>query len=128
MEMKITSYGLLSIAGVVCLFLGSLMLFKNSDTELQLSWSVFLPTVIMVSAFFVFVASLVFKAQTSKPRTGSKGLVGEIGVVKKDIMPEGKVFVHGELWNATSKNQIQKGVKVRVINVVNLVLDVKPVD
>jgi len=128
MEMKITSYGLLSIAGVVCLFLGSLMLFKGSDPELQVSWSVFLPTVIMVSAFFVFVASLVFKAQTSKPRTGSKGLVGEIGVVKKDIMPEGKVFVHGGLWNATSTNQIQKGVKVRVVKIVNLVLDVEPVD
>ena len=127
MEMKITSYGLLSIAGVTCLFLGSLMLFESSDPALQVSWSVFLPTVIMVSSFFVFVAGLVFKAQTSKPRTGSKGLVGEIGVVKKDIMPEGKVFVHGELWNATSKNLIKKGVKVRVVKVVSLVLDVEPV-
>ncbi len=87
-----------------------------------------MPTVIIVSSFFVFVAGLVFKAQTSKPRTGSKGLIGEIGVVKKDIMPEGKVFVHGELWNATSKNLIKEGVKVRVIKVVNLVLDVEPVD
>lgn len=128
MEMKITSYGLLSIAGVACLFLGSLMLFESSDPAMQVSWSVFLPTVIIVSSFFVFVAGLVFKAQTSKPRTGSKGLIGEIGVVKKDIMPEGKVFVHGELWNATSKNLIKEGVKVRVIKVVNLVLDVEPVD
>ena len=127
MEMKITSYGLLSIAGVTCLFLGSLMLFESSDPALQVSWSVFLPTVIMVSSFFVFVAGLVFKAQTSKPRTGSKGLIGEIGVVKKDIMPEGKVFVHGELWNATSTNLIKEGVKVRVIKVVNLVLDVETV-
>jgi len=128
MEMKITSYGLLSIAGVACLFLGSLMLFESSDPALQVSWSVFLPTVIMVSSFFVFVAGLVFKAQTSKPRTGSKGLIGEIGIVKKDIMPEGKVFVHGELWNATSKNPIKKGVKVRIVKVVNLVLEVEPVD
>lgn len=127
MEMKITSYGLLSIAGVTSLFLGSLMLFENASPELRVAWQVFLPTIVIVSGFFVTLASLVFKAQVSKPKTGAKGLVGEIGVVKEDIMPEGKVFVHGELWNATSKNRISKGTKVRVIKVVNLVLDVEPV-
>ena len=127
MEMKITSYGLLSIAGVTSLFLGSLMLFESTSSELRVSWQVFLPTVVIVSGFFVTLASLVFKAQVSKPKTGAKGLVGEIGVVKEDIMPEGKVFVHGELWNATSKNSISKGTRVRVIKVVNLVLDVEPV-
>lgn len=127
MEMKITSYGLLSIAGVTSLFLGSLMLFESTSSELRVSWQVFLPTIVIVSGFFVTLASLVFKAQVSKPKTGAKGLVGEIGVVKEDIMPEGKVFVHGELWNATSKNSISKGTRVRVIKVVNLVLDVEPV-
>ncbi len=127
MEMMIASYGLLSIAGITSLFLGSLMLFENASPELRVAWQVFLPTIVVVSAFFVTLASLVFKAQVSKPKTGAKGLVGEIGVVKEDIMPEGKVFVHGELWNATSKNRISKGAKVRVIKVVNLVLDVEPV-
>ena len=127
MEMTITSYGLLSVAGVTSLFLGSLMLFENASPELKVAWQVFLPTIVVVSAFFVTLASLVFKAQVSKPKTGANGLVGEIGVVKEDIMPEGKVFVHGELWNATSKNRIIKGAKVRVIKVVNLMLDVEPV-
>ncbi len=126
MEMKVASYGLLSIAGVTSLFLGSLMLFENVSPELGLSWKVFLPTIIMISGFFVAVASLVFKAQTSKPKTGAAGLVGEIGIVKEDIMPEGKVFVHGELWNATSKNRINSGAKVRVIKVINLMLYVEP--
>lgn len=127
MEMMIASYGLLSIAGITSLFLGSLMLFENASPELRIAWQVFLPTIVVVSAFFVTLASLVFKAQVSKPRTGAKGLVGEIGVVKEDIMPDGKVFVHGELWNAISKNRISKGAKVRVIKVVNLVLDVEQV-
>jgi membrane-bound serine protease (ClpP class) len=127
MEMKIASYGLLSVAGVTSLFLGSLMLFENTSPELKLSRQVFLPTIVIISGFFVTLASLVFKAQVSKPKTGAKGLVGEIGVVKEDIMPEGKVFVHGELWNATSKNRISKGTKVKVIKVVNLMLDVEPV-
>lgn len=127
MEMMIASYGLLSIAGITSLFLGSLMLFENASPELRIAWQVFLPTIVVVSAFFVTLASLVFKAQVSKPRTGAKGLVGEIGVVKEDIMPDGKVFVHGELWNAISKNRISKGAKVRVLKVVNLMLDVEQV-
>ena len=127
MEMMIASYGLLSIAGITSLFLGSLMLFENASPELRVAWQVFLPTIVVVSAFFVTLASLVFKAQVSKPKTGAKGLVGEIGVVKEDIMPEGKVFVHGELWNATSKNRISKGTRVKVVKVVNLVLDVEQV-
>jgi membrane-bound serine protease (ClpP class) len=128
MEMKIASYGLLSIAGVISLLLGSIMLFETGSPEFQLSYRVLLPTLVIVSGFFMLVASLVFKSQISKPRTGAKGLVGEIGIVKQPTMPEGKVFVHGELWNASSKDPIQEGAKVRVIKVDNLVLEVEPID
>jgi len=128
MEMKIASYGLLSIAGIISLLLGSLMLFESSGTDMGLSWGVLLPTVIMVSGFFVVISGLVFKSHLSKPRTGARGLVGEIGVVKEALIPEGKVFVHGELWKAISKDPIETGAKVRVLNVVNLVLEVEVVE
>jgi membrane-bound serine protease (ClpP class) len=128
MEMKITSYGLLSVAGVVSLLLGSLMLFKGDAPDMKLSLQVVLPTIILISGFFVAVAGLVFRAQISKPTTGSTGLVGEIGVVKKALAPEGKVFVHGELWNARAKDPIDKDVKVRIVQVVNLILEVESVD
>ena len=128
MEMKITSYGLLSVAGIISLLLGSLMLFKDTGPVLKLSWRVILPTLILISGFFVLVAGLVFRAQISKPRTGSKGLVGEIGIVKKTLAPEGKVFVHGELWNARSDKTVAEDAKVRVVNVVDLMLEVEPAD
>ncbi|MDX1707998.1 MAG: nodulation protein NfeD [Desulfobacterales bacterium] len=128
MEMKIPSYGLLSVAGVLSLLLGSLMMFKGSDPGMALSLKVLLPTIILISGFFVFVAGLVFRAQMSKPRTGTKGLVGEIGVVKQALTPDGKVFVHGELWNARAQEDIAENAKVRVINVVNLMLEVEPAD
>ncbi len=128
MEMKIASYGLLSVAGIVCLLLGSLMLFEGDTPDMQLSLKVLLPTVIVVSGFFVGVATLVFKAQLSKPATGSYGLVGEIGVVKKALTPEGKVFVHGELWNARSKEHLDEDAKVRVVKVENLILVVESAD
>jgi membrane-bound serine protease (ClpP class) len=54
--------------------------------------------------------------------------VGEIGIVKQALTPEGKVFVHGELWNAKAREAIDEDVKVRVVEVVNLVLEVEPVD
>jgi membrane-bound serine protease (ClpP class) len=127
MEMKIASYGLLSIAGIVSLLLGSLMLFEGSTPDMRLSLRVLLPTLVLVSGFFILVASLVFRAQISKPTTGSMGLVGEIGVVKKALTPEGKVFVHGELWNARSKEPVDENTKVRVVNVYNLVLEVESV-
>ena len=128
LEMKITSYGLLSVAGIVSLLLGSLMLFEGSTPDMKLSLRVLLPTVILISGFFIAVASLVFRAQISKPSTGSRGLVGEIGIVKKALNPEGKVFIHGELWNARAREPLDEDARVRVVKVVNLVLEVEPAE
>jgi len=128
MEMKITSYGLLSVAGVVSLLLGSLMLFKGDTPEMKVSLQVMLPTIGLISGFFIVVAGLVFRAQISKPASGARGLVGEIGTVKKALTPEGKVFVHGELWNARAKQAVDENARVRVVRVVNLMLEVEPVD
>jgi membrane-bound serine protease (ClpP class) len=128
MEMKIASYGLLSIAGITSLLLGSLMLFESNGTDMRLSWKVLVPTIMVVSGFFIAISGLVFKSQLLKPKTGAGGLLGEIGVVKEPILQEGKVFVHGELWKAISKDPIEKGAKVRVVNVENLVLEVEPVE
>ena len=128
MEMKITSYGLLSVAGVISLLLGSIMLFDSGIPGMKISWQVLIPTLTLVSGFFAVVASLVFKSQVSSPKTGADGIVGEIGVVTKAIMPDGKISIHGELWKATSQESIPEGTKVRVIHLENLVLEVEPVD
>jgi len=128
LEMKVASYGLLSLGGVISLFLGSLMLFEGTAPELRLSWRVLIPTVIMVSGFFVAVAGLVFRSQISRPRTGDKGLIGEVGVVKERLAPGGKVFVHGELWNAEASEPIEAGVKVCVVGMDHLVLKVEPIE
>lgn len=126
MEMKIASYGLLSVAGILCLLLGSLMLFEGESPADRISWGVLTPTLIVVSGFFTAVAVLVFRSQVSKPVTGSAGLVGEIGVVKKALTPRGKVFVHGELWNAVARTPIDENVQVRVVEVTGLLLEVEP--
>jgi len=128
MEIKITSYGLLSVAGVVSLLLGSLMLFEGAGPYAKVSWQVLIPTLLVVSTFFVSVATLAFKAQVAKPRTGGSGMVGEVGAVKNRIDPNGKVMVHGELWYARAKEPIEEGAQVRVMGVDKLVLEVEPFD
>jgi membrane-bound serine protease (ClpP class) len=125
LEMKLTSYGLLSLGGIVALFLGSLMLFEETAPGMRLAWEVLIPTVVMVSGFFIVVAGLVFRSQISKPKTGDKGLLGDIGVAKSRLAPKGKVFVHGELWNAVAEGTIEEGAKVRVIGLEDLTLKVK---
>jgi len=128
LEMKLTSYGMLSVAGIVSLLLGSLMLFEGEAPESRLAWHVLLPTLFVISAFFTAVAFVVFRAQVSKPTTGSAGLVGEIGFVKNALEPEGKVFVHGELWNAVSRTPLMEGMRVRVVKVTGLKLEVEPAE
>jgi membrane-bound serine protease (ClpP class) len=128
LEMKITSYGLLSLGGIVALFLGSIMLFEGTAPEMRLSWRVLVPTVGLVSGFFIVIAGLVFRSQMSKPMTGERGLIGEIGVAKSSLDPEGKVFVHGEIWNAVATETIEVGTKVRVVAVDRLVVTVEKVE
>lgn len=128
MEMKITSYGLLSVAGVISLLLGSIMLFDSEDPGLRVSWHVLIPTIVVISGFFVFVAGLVFRAQVLTPRTGADGIIGQVGVVKKALTPDGKILIRGELWNAAAKVPIPEGARVRVLSLENLVLEVEPLD
>jgi membrane-bound serine protease (ClpP class) len=127
LEIKVTSYGLLSIGGVICLTLGSIMLFNTGTTGLRVSWSVLIPAVLVISGFFMAVAFLAIRAHMAKPRTGYQGLIGEIAVAKESLAPEGKVFVHGELWNATSDDIVPVGSRVEVIGVENLLLKVRKI-
>lgn len=127
LEIKVTSYGLLSIGGVICLTLGSIMLFNTGNTGLRVSWSVLIPAVLVISGFFMAVAFLALRAHMAKPRTGYQGLIGEIAVAKESLAPEGKVFVHGELWNATSEDIVPVGTRVEIIGVENLLLKVRKI-
>lgn len=128
LEIKIASYGMLSFAGIACLILGSLMLFRTRGYGGQLDMAVFIPTVVTVSAFFVVIASLAFRAQMRKPQTGIDALQGETGIVRQDLSPAGKVFIAGELWNAEADEDIPAGQRVRVVSVENLKLKVKRID
>ena len=126
MEMKIASYGLLSVAGLISLLLGSLMLFDRTGGQIGISWTVMVPTISLVGGFFVVVAGLVFRSRTRRPMTGESGLIGETGVVKTPLTPTGRIQVHGELWFARCRTPLTVGQRVRVTAVDGLTLEVEP--
>ncbi len=126
LELKVVSFGLLSLGGIVALTLGSLMLFDSSAPYMRVSLSVIVPTVALVSGVFLTAVWLVVKAQRSRPTTGREGMLNMRGKACTDIAGEGRVFVHGEYWNARSDGPIPKGTRVRVVRVDGMLLTVKP--
>jgi len=126
-EVKVVSYGMLTLGGLVCLVLGSLMLVSTPEAGIQISLKLILPVALVTAALFIFLATLAFRAHARKPFTGDKGLVGTIGTVQAPLTPgsQGKVFVEGEIWNAYADEPIEAGAKVKVILVEGLNLKVK---
>jgi membrane-bound serine protease (ClpP class) len=122
-EIMVSSYGVLSLGGLISLTLGSVMLFEDVGVSLKLM----APTIVLIGAFFVVVSTLAFRAYRTKPKTGMEGLIGSTGVVKQPIDPEGLVFVHGEYWRAVSEEKLEPGEKIKVENADGLILKVKKV-
>ncbi|MCK5011489.1 MAG: nodulation protein NfeD [Deltaproteobacteria bacterium] len=125
LEIKVTSFGMLSVGGIISLTLGSLMLFDSSVPFLRVSYDFIIPVVAVTSAFFIVAISLAVKAQRRKPTTGKEGLLGSTGIVKSKIDPQGKVFIHGEYWDATSNEMIPENTQVEVIEVKDTGIKVK---
>jgi len=127
LEVKVTSYGLLTIGGLICFVLGSLMLFESPIPDMRVSLGVILPTAIVLAAVTSFLLSRVLKTHRMRPMTGVEGMVGKIGAVVVDIDPVGKVLVNGEYWDARASNAvIPAGSSVRVVAVGDKQIDVEP--
>jgi membrane-bound serine protease (ClpP class) len=127
LEIKVTSYGMLSIGGVISLILGSIMLVNSPIPALRVSLGVILPAAFVTAAFFMFAVGMALRARLKRPTTGQEGIIGEIGTVEKVLKPRGQVLVHGELWTAEADEEIEKGARVEVISVSHLVAKVKRV-
>jgi len=129
LEIKVQSYGVLSIGGVVSFILGSIMLIDSPLPFLQISIELIISAAICIAAFFIFAVGMTYRAQKKKPTTGREGLVGEHGIVIEVINPEGSVEVHGEIWNAKANEKIKKGQKVEILEVdpKHLIIKVKAI-
>jgi len=128
LEIKVTSYGLLSIGGVIALFFGSIMLYRSDGPMevVEVSLSVILPLVAMTAAFFFFVIGAGVKAQARKVTTGESAIVGAEAMTLGTLNPSGIVRLQGETWSAESvEGKIEKNVKVSVVEINGLLLKVR---
>ncbi|HEX6852413.1 MAG TPA: NfeD family protein [Candidatus Polarisedimenticolaceae bacterium] len=129
LEVKVVSHGLLTAAGVACLGVGIWMMFPGPVPELRVPLLVLLPAVLALGAFCALAVRLAAAAQRAPLATGAEGLEGEVGTVERALVPEGRVFVHGELWDAVSAaGHVPAGRRVRVEKVESMVLHVRPLD
>jgi membrane-bound serine protease (ClpP class) len=124
-EVKVTSYGLLTVGGIVALVLGSLMLFDSPEPALRVSLGLVISVSIAFAAIAVLLASLALRAQGRRPTTGAEGLVGAHARTVSSLSPHGKVFVQGEWWNAVAESEVPAGVEVEVVAVDGMTLHVR---
>ncbi len=126
-EIKIVSHGILTIGGVIAMILGGIMLIDSPGPFLRISLATVVLTALGMAAFFLVVVGAGVRAMRRKPATGREGLVGEVGVARTRLAPDGQVFVHGELWQARCDEEAGPGEEVRVTGVEGLRLRVEKV-
>ncbi len=115
LEAKLGSYGVLAVLGMVSMVLGSLILIDSPLPELRVRLATALGVTLPFAGITVFLLRLVILSHKTKSYVGMEGMVGEIGVAISDISPEGRVKVHGEIWQARTDQPVQAGEKVRVM-------------
>ena len=126
-EAFVPGFGVMTTGGVVCMFLGSVLLFDASEPIMRVSMPIIISILVTTAFITSFLLRLAIKSFKKKPISGQEGMVGAGGVAKKDFGPgvDGKVFVHGELWNAVTDEPLAVGDKITVVAIDSLTLKVK---
>ena len=129
LEVKVTSFGLLAVGGVIALVLGSMMLIDSPLPELQIGLRLIVPVTAGIAGILLFLVGLAVRAQRAVPVTGVSGMLNEIAQAITPIEPgrAGSVRTHGEIWNATADERIEPGAAVRVTAIDGLRLRVAPI-
>lgn len=128
LEAKFATHGVLAIGGIAALTLGGLLLVDAPIPEMRVRLWTALSVSIPLGAITVFLMTIALKARANKVTTGEQGLVGETGMAQTPLSPYGKVFVHGELWDAVASMNVPAGqlVVVRKVDGLQLLVDPAP--
>ena len=128
LEAKFATHGILTAGGAVSMIFGALLLVDSPLPELRIHLSTAISVALPFALITAFLLSLAMRARANKVVTGVEGMIGEIGVAVGDLTPEGRIFVHGEYWNAVSSAPTASGGRVRVVAVDHLKLAVEPAE
>jgi membrane-bound serine protease (ClpP class) len=128
LEVKFQTHGALGIGGIILMVIGALLLVDGPIPEMRVHLSTALSVTIPIAIITIYLITIAYKARLNKVITGVEGMLGQIGVVQTTLAPAGKVFVHGETWNAVSAEPIAPGEKIIVRKVSGLELEVERAD
>ena len=127
LEAKFQTHGIVGTGGIVLMVLGALLLVDGPIPQMRVQLWAALAVAIPMGAITVFLMSIAMKARRNKVVTGEQGMIGQVAIVCAPLMPRGKVFVRGELWDAVAPANVDAGGKVVIRKIENLVLHVEPV-
>lgn len=127
LEAKLGSHGVLAVGGAVCMVLGAVMLVDSPLPEMRIHWATAIAVALPFAAITAVLISLVVRARRNKVVTGEEGMIGQVGSAVTELAPAGKVFVHGEYWNAVTPGPAPTpaGAPVRVTAIDKLTLTVE---
>jgi len=129
-ELFLPSFGVMGVGGIISFVLGSLLLFDTPGSDLSVDPNIVYAAAATFGGFTLLVSYLVVRSQRRRPALGREGLIGEIGEVRQRVATGslgGKVFVHGEYWNAAADESIEVGEPVEVLSVDGMRLRVRRV-
>jgi membrane-bound serine protease (ClpP class) len=125
-ELFLPSFGIVGVGGLVSFVLGSLFLFDSAEPDLVVDRRLIGSAAASVGLVMLAIATLVVRTIRRQPVTGREGLIGELCEVRSRVAPLGTVFLHGELWQAESREPIEPGSRARVVSIRGLTLEVAP--
>jgi membrane-bound serine protease (ClpP class) len=125
LEASITSHGILGLGGIIAMIVGASMLVEGPIPELRIHLATTIAVTLPLAAIMIFLLRLAIASRKMKTITGEEGMIGELGLAKSDVHLKGRVFVHGESWNASSAVPIAAGASVRIVKVQGLKVEVE---
>lgn len=126
LDAKFGTHGALAVGGIATLTIGALLLVDSPIPQMRVKLATALGVSVPLGLITVFLMSIALRARRNKVMTGIEGLIGEIGIAQTQLAPAGKVFIHGEIWDAVATTDVPAGEKVIVQNVDGLQLKVDP--
>jgi membrane-bound serine protease (ClpP class) len=122
-DVHVTSHGALTVAGLISLAVGSIMLFQNAP-GFHTSKPLVISIAVTLGAVWAFAISKAVEVRQRPVEVGPQLIAGSIGEVRDN----GLVYVNGELWQARtpSGEKLRPGERVRVESLDGLVLTVHP--
>lgn len=126
LDVKANSHGVLTAGGIISMVVGALILVQSPLPGAQIQLSTALSVTLPVAVISAILLRLAVMASHKKAITGEQGLIDAVGVARTDLAPEGKVFIHGEIWEAEAAQSIPVGTRVRVRGMQGLKLVVEP--